>query len=768
MCSNVPGYQAPKCFVSEGEPNRMIEEFVKYLTEISTESSSLLREQYAAVFEALKTARAPNHGATENNHENQEENFESEDEEARGIDLMASDNEEDEEEIDSENEEDRAFLDDEVTENDPSFYRRLNVELDTERKQERRQRREEMAEYEDMLFGEIPTSDNKVLIELAEKLKAYIQELPVLGFNSGKYDLNAVKEFLFPYLIETQPIKFTVKRNSNHMCLKTDFLQLLDISNYLAPGFSYDQFLKAYECEQTKGFFPYEWIDSLDKLEETSLPPHQAFYSSLKNTNITDQEYTYCQQVWEENEMSTFKDFLVWYNNLDVVPFLEAVEKMSQFWQERKIDMFKDGISVPGLTLKYLVSYLSPQTYFSLFDKANSDLYHLIRDNDTGGPSIIFHRYHEAGKTKIRETERGQAAKLCQKIVGYDANALYLWAVMQNMPTGSYTRRLAENEFKPKGSIKMAIEWLEWVAHKERIHIRHQLNNVEKRVGDRRLPVDGFNPETQTVYQFHGCYWHGHDCALNRGKEFNEKRKKPMAELLEETRANTEYIRSKGYRVVELYECEWRQLKRTNRELQRFIATEVRRTLDKVDVMSTERILSEVRNERLFGCVEVDICVPDHLKEKFSEMCPIFKNTNISRDDIGEYMQSYAEENKIMAQPRRSLIGSLKGEKILLATPLLKWYLEHGLKVTKVYQVIEFTPKPCFKPFGDAVSDARRAGDADPSKAIIADTMKLVSFDFHLGKHGVGTISTTWIETHIFFFPLRWGIRRTAKPSPTN
>ena len=179
VCSNVPGYQAPKCFVSEGEPNRMIEEFVKYLTEISTESSSLLREQYAAVFEALKTARAPNHGGTENNHENQEEHFESEDEEARGIDLMASDNEEDEEEIDSENEEYRAFLDDEVTENDPSFYRRLNVELDTERRQERRQRREEMTEYEDMLFGEIPTSDNKVLIEL-QSLTKVVETPPTL------------------------------------------------------------------------------------------------------------------------------------------------------------------------------------------------------------------------------------------------------------------------------------------------------------------------------------------------------------------------------------------------------------------------------------------------------------------------------------------------------------------------------------------------------------------------------------------------------------
>ena len=109
-------------------------------------------------------------------------------------------------------------------------------------------------------------------------------------------------------------------------------------------------------------------------------------------------------------------------------------------------------------------------------------------------------------------------------------------------------------------------------------------------------------------------------------------------------------------------------------------------------------------------------------------MCPIFKNTEISRADIGDFMKSYAEEYNIMTQPRRSLIGSMKGEKILLATLLLKWHLERGLEVTEVHQVVEFTSEPCFKPFGDAVSDARRAGDADPRRAIIADTMKLVSF----------------------------------------
>ena len=90
-------------------------------------------------------------------------------------------------------------------------------------------------------------------------------------------------------------------------------------------------------------------------------------------------------------------------------------------------------------------------------------------------------------------------------------------------------------------------------------------------------------------------------------------------------------------------------------------------------------------------------------------------------------MQTFAEEENIMSQPRRSLVGSYFGEKTLLATPLIKWYLEHGLEVTRIYQVVEYTPVPCFQPFGEDVSDARRAGDVDPNKAIIADTMKLVS-----------------------------------------
>ena len=115
-------------------------------------------------------------GSGEN--ESEQETGEHSEDESRGIDLMASDDEEDEEETESENEEDRAFLDDEVSGNDPSFYRRLNVELDHNRRQEQRQRRDEIADCEEMLFGETRTSDNKVLNELAEKLNAYNKNYP--------------------------------------------------------------------------------------------------------------------------------------------------------------------------------------------------------------------------------------------------------------------------------------------------------------------------------------------------------------------------------------------------------------------------------------------------------------------------------------------------------------------------------------------------------------------------------------------------------------
>jgi hypothetical protein len=79
-------------------------------------------------------------------------------------------------------------------------------------------------------------------------------------------------------------------------------LKFLDIVTYLAPGFSYSQYLKAYKYTEQKGFFPYEWMTSMDKLNVSQLPPQEAFFSTLKNENISAEDYHQCQRVWEDKD----------------------------------------------------------------------------------------------------------------------------------------------------------------------------------------------------------------------------------------------------------------------------------------------------------------------------------------------------------------------------------------------------------------------------------------------------------------------------------
>ena len=543
---------------------------------------------------------------------------------------------------------------------------------------------------------------------LEKQLQTWLRQLPVIGFNSGHYDLNVVKKFFIPYMLKgNDKTRFVIKRQNTFMCFSTTNLKFLDVTQYLAPGVSYDKYLKAYGCELQKGHFPYEYMDGIGKLEDRALPPQAAFYSQLKSEEISDADYARCQAVWHDNQMTTMRDYLIWYNNRDVTPFLEAIAKQFTFYCDRGIDMFKDGISVPGLSLLHLFNDLPNDTYFTVFNRTNSDLHELVKDNIVGGPAIIFHRYHEKNVTRIRG-----GSEPCRSIVGYDANALYLWALMQDMPTGWYVRRREENGFRPQQAQpygQMAIQWLTRESDRTGCTIRHQGNGREKRIG--KLPVDGWCAETRTAYQFHGCFWHGCPKCHTDPEETNPKNNKTMAELLADTKKHTTYLR-RHVKVVEMWECDWKR-ERDTPPRQKWNMTQ-------------QQIIAAVVDGTLFGMVECDVRVPEHLQDHFAEMQPIFKNTTVTRDDIGPFMRQYAEEHDIMSTPRRMLVGSFHGIKLLLATPLLRWYLAHGLVVDRVYQVVSYEPNPCFQRFGESVSAARRAGDADTDRAIIGDTMKLL------------------------------------------
>ena len=108
------------------------------------------------------------------------------------------------------------------------------------------------------------------------------------------------------------------------------------------------------------------------KLNDRELPPYEAFYNRLRNSNplgkkyleyeklirscfttevallkmrlselshIGAENYSYLQNVWEQEEMQPFKDFMHRYNDKDVAPTWEAMQKIVQICHYKSIDM---------------------------------------------------------------------------------------------------------------------------------------------------------------------------------------------------------------------------------------------------------------------------------------------------------------------------------------------------------------------------------------------------------------------------------------------
>ena len=154
-------------------------------------------------------------------------------------------------------------------------------------------------DFEDECIEEVEDADMSTqflqmqknqLLDLQQHFERYINILPVFGFSSGKYDLNLIKSYLLPYLIHERDIQPTVIKKANHfVSFKFGDVQFLDILNFLGGATSLDSFLKAYKTSETKGFFPYEWFDSLNKLEALFLPPYECF---LKDHNSLEKEFT--------------------------------------------------------------------------------------------------------------------------------------------------------------------------------------------------------------------------------------------------------------------------------------------------------------------------------------------------------------------------------------------------------------------------------------------------------------------------------------------
>ena len=104
---------------------------------------------------------------------------------------------------------------------------------------------------------------------------------------------------------------------------------------------------------------------------------------------------------------------------------------------------------------------------------------------------------------------------------------------------------------------KMSIMWLNYMSKAKGLNIQHALNGGEKKltIDGKTYKVDGFCKETNTVYEFYGCFWHGcQNCY--KPNIVNSKNQMDMGTLNDQTIEKRENIKGAGYDHVSIYECQ--------------------------------------------------------------------------------------------------------------------------------------------------------------------------------------------------------------------
>ena len=243
---------------------------------------------------------------------------------------------------------------------------------------------------------------------------------------------------------ETKDKNFKIIFKDSMKFLNTSIEAL--VNNLPEDGFkNLEKYFKPYQAKllKQKGFFPYEYLDNLEKLKDTITPPQDAFYSNLSGKGINKSCYEHVLNVWEKFNIKTLKDYLKLYNISDVLLLADVFENF------RDICLKNYGLdpvhyyTAPGLAWDAMLKI----TKINLELLSDVDKLLMIEKGIRGGISIISNRYGKANNKYMKDFNNSEPSKYLTYL---DANNLYGWAMKQKLPTHKFewmTNKEIENIF---------------------------------------------------------------------------------------------------------------------------------------------------------------------------------------------------------------------------------------------------------------------------------------------------------------------------------
>lgn len=198
---------------------------------------------------------------------------------------------------------------------------------------------------------------------------------------------------------------------------------------------------------ERKGVFCYDYIDDMDKLNETSLPSKDKFYSQLNESDIPDEDYEFAKKVWEQFEIKTLGEYSDLYMKTDIMLLADIFEN----FRSTCIDNFKldpgHYFTAPGLSWDAMLKH----TKVEIDLLTDVDMLMFIERGIRGGISQCSKRYSKANNKYMEDYNPENASKYLMYL---DANNLYGFSMMQHLPISNF--EWCKQEFNDKQILNIA------------------------------------------------------------------------------------------------------------------------------------------------------------------------------------------------------------------------------------------------------------------------------------------------------------------------
>ena len=191
-----------------------------------------------------------------------------------------------------------------------------------------------------------------------------------------------------------------------------------------------------------KGVYPYDYMDSFSKFNDTELPKREDFYSLLTDNNISEDDYSHAKDVWNTFHLKNMGEYHDLYLQTDILLLTDVFENFRKTCLTYyKLDPLH-YITSPGLAWDAMLK----MTGINLELITDIDMQLFIEKGLRGGISYIAHRHATANNKYMKNFNLD---KLISYIMYLDANNLYGWAMSQPLPYRNF-RWVESNNVIPK------------------------------------------------------------------------------------------------------------------------------------------------------------------------------------------------------------------------------------------------------------------------------------------------------------------------------